>query len=89
MKSSQVTVGTTATLIVGADDITRRIYLQIVDSATIYVGGSTVTSANGMPLEKHGQPHEFFLQPRETMHAIVTAQVGSADLRIMTPDTDS
>lgn len=89
MKSSQVTVGTTPTLIVGADDITRHIYLQIVDSATIYVGDNTVSSVNGMPLEKHGQPHEIFLQPRETMYAIVTAQVGSADLRIMIPDTDS
>lgn len=88
MKTTQVTVGTTPTLIVAADDQNRYIYLQIVNSATIYVGDSTVTTANGMPLEKHSAPHEFFLPIRQTMYGIVTAQVGTADLRIMTPDVD-
>lgn len=88
MKSTHVTVGTTPTLIVAADDQNRHIYLQIVGSATIYVGDSTVTTANGMPLEKHTAPHEFFLPIRQTMYGIVTAQVGTADLRIMTPDVD-
>ncbi len=88
MKTTQVTVGTTPTLIVAADDQNRYIYLQIVNSATIYVGDSAVTTANGMPLEKHSAPHEFFLPIRQTMYGIVTAQVGTADLRIMTPDVD-
>lgn len=88
MKTTQVTVGTTPTLIVAADDQNRYIYLQIVNSATIYVGDSAVTTANGMPLEKHSAPHEFFLPIREAMYGIVTAQVGTGDLRIMTPDVD-
>lgn len=89
MKSTSVTVGTTPTQIVFPDNINRYVYLQIVTSATIYVGDSTVTTSNGMPLEKHSAPHEFFVLTDETMYAIVTAQVGSANLRIMTPDTDS
>lgn len=88
MKTTQVTVGTTPTLIVGADDQNRQIYLQIVNSATIYVGDATVTTSNGMPLEKHSVPHEFFLPFKQSMYGVVTAQVGTADLRIMTPDTD-
>lgn len=89
MKTTQVTVGTTPTQVVFADDVNRQVYLQIANSATIYVGDSSVTTSTGLPLEKHTAPHEIFLPARQTMYAIVTAQVGSADLRIMTPDTDS
>jgi hypothetical protein len=88
MKSTQVTVGTTPTTVVQPDDQNRYIYLQIVNSATIYVGDSTVTTSNGMPLEKHSEPHQFFLPLKQTMYAVVTSQVGTADLRIMTPDVD-
>jgi hypothetical protein len=88
MKSTQVTIGTTPTLIVERDDQNRYIYLQIVNSATVYVGDSTVTTSNGMPLEKHSAPHEFFLPLRQRMYGIVTSQVSTADLRIMTPDID-
>ena len=88
MKSTQVTVGTTPTLIVDSDDQNRYIYLQIVNNAIIYVGDDTVTTSNGMPLEKHSEPHEFFLPLKQKMYGVVTAQVGTADLRIMTPDVD-
>jgi hypothetical protein len=59
-----------------------------VTSATIYIGDSTVTTSNGLPLEKHSSPHEFFLPLKQTMYAVVTSQVGTADLRVMTPDVD-
>lgn len=88
MKSSVVTVGTTATRVVLPDDINRQIYLQIVTSATIYVGDSSVTTANGLPLEKHTSPHEFFLPAKQDIYAVVTAQVGTADLRVLTPSVD-
>jgi len=88
MKTTQVTVGTTPTLIVNPDDQNRYIYLQIVNTATIYVGDSTVTTDNGMPLEKQQNLHQFFLPIKQTMYGIVTEQVGTADLRIMTPDVD-
>jgi hypothetical protein len=88
VKTTQVTVGTTPTLVVDSDNVNRYIYLQIVDSATVYVGDSTVTTSNGMPLEKHSTLHEFFLPTGQKMYGIVTAQVSTADLRIMTPDVD-
>lgn len=88
MKSASVSVGTTPTLIVDEDNQNRHVYLQIITSATIYVGDSTVTTANGMPLEKHSAPHTFLLPIGQKMYGVVTAQVGTADLRIMTPDVD-
>lgn len=88
MKTTQVTVGTSPTLVVEADDQNRYIYIQIVQSATIYLGDSTVSTSTGLPLEKHSAPHEFFLPLKENLYAVVTAQVGSADLRILTPDVD-
>jgi hypothetical protein len=88
MKTTVVTVGTTPTIIVNPDDQNRYVYMQIVTSATIYVGDSTVTTANGLPLEKHTAPHEFFVPIKETMYAVVTSQVGTADMRVLTPDVD-
>jgi ureidoglycolate hydrolase len=88
MKTTVVSVGTTPTLVVNPDDLNRYVYLQIVTSATIYVGDGTVTTDNGMPLEKHTAPHQIFLPLKQTMYAVVTAQVGTADLRVMTPDVD-
>lgn len=88
MKTTQVTVGTTPTLILDKDNQNRWIYLQIVNSATIYVGDATVTTSTGMPLEKHSEPHVFFLPTDQKMYGIVTAQVATADLRILTPDVD-
>jgi hypothetical protein len=88
MKTSKVTVGTTPTLIVSADDQNRTIYLQIVGNSTIYVGDSSVATTTGLPLEKHSAPVGIFLPIKQTLYAIVTAEVGTADLRIMTPDTD-
>lgn len=88
MKSTVVIVGTTPTIVVNPDDQNRYIYVQIVTSATIYIGDSTVTTSNGLPLEKHTSPHEFFLPLKQTMYAVVTSQVGTANLRVMTPDVD-
>ena len=88
MKTTQVTVGTTPVQVVNPDDQNRYIYLQIVGSSTIYVGDQSVTTSTGLPLEKHSAPHEFFLPLRQRMYGVVTAQVGTADLRIMTPDVD-
>jgi hypothetical protein len=88
MKTTSVTVGTTPTLIVDADDQNRYVYMQIVTSATIYVGDETVTTNNGLPLEKHTSPHEFYLPIKQKMYGVVTSQVGTAVLRVLTPNVD-
>jgi hypothetical protein len=88
MKTTVVTVGTEPTQLVAPDDQNRYVYMQISNNSTIYVGDSTVTTANGLPLEKHSAPHEFFLPLKQTMYGVVTAEVGTASMRVMTPDTD-
>lgn len=88
MKSTAVTCTTTPTLIVPADDINRTIYIQIENNKTVYIGDSTVTTSNGMPLEKHTAPHAIFLPLKETLYGVVTAQVATAVVHMMTPNVD-
>lgn len=88
MKSSAVTVTTTPTLIVAADDQNRYVYLQIENNKTIYVGGDSVSTSTGIPYEKHSSPHTIFLPIKQTMFAVVTAQTATAVIYVMTPDTD-
>lgn len=48
--SSQVTVGTTATLIAPATNAYQTVYLHSLQG-TIYIGGADVTTANGYKLD--------------------------------------
>lgn len=79
MRSASVSVGTTATLLIAADDIARTVYVHVV-------GNSTVTTSTGLPTEKHTAPVAFFVPHRETIYAIVAA--GTEDVRILTPNVD-
>lgn len=88
MRATAVTVTTTPTLIIPADDQNRYVYLQIENNKTVYVGGDTVTTSTGIPYEKHSSPHTVFLPLKQTMYAVVTEQTASAVIHMMTPDTD-
>jgi hypothetical protein len=86
VKSAAVTVGTTATLLVPADDYPRTVYLHVVGNSTVYLGNSGVTTTNGLATEKHTAPLTFFVPKGETIYAIVAAD--TANVRILTPDVD-
>ena len=86
MKSAAVTVGTTATLLVAADDIARTVYVHVVGNSIVYLGNSTVTTSTGLATEKHTAPIALFVPHRETIYAIVAA--GTEDVRILTPNVD-
>ena len=86
MKSVSITVGTTATLLVAADDLNRTVYLHVVGNSTVYLGGSTVTTATGTATEKHTSPVDLFVPSRQTLYGIVAAS--TEDVRVLTPDTD-
>jgi len=88
MRSTSVTVGTTPTLLVAADDLNRYVYLHVIGNTGVYLGGSTVTTATGIPTEKHTTPVELFIPSRQTLYGVVTAEAGTADIRILTPDVD-
>ena len=86
MNSTAHTVTTTRSLVVPADNITRTVYLHVAGAGTVYIGGSDVTSSNGMQTEKNAVPFQFVLPAGETLYAITAA--GTEELRILTPSVD-
>lgn len=86
MRSASVSVGTTATLLIAADDIARTVYVHVVGNSTVYLGNSTVTTSTGLATEKHTAPVAFFVPQRETIYAVVAE--GTEDVRILTPNVD-
>jgi hypothetical protein len=83
MKSIAVTVTTSATLVVAADNFPRTCYLHS-SSGSIYIGGSDVTTSNGLHLT-NGSTLEVFVPTNETIYAI---SAGSHTIRVLTPDLD-
>ena len=73
MISTSTTVGTTPTLLVAADESHRTIYLHVIGNTTVYLGGSTVTTATGTATEKHTTPVAIEVPANETLYGIVAA----------------
>ena len=85
MKSSAVTVGTTATLVVSADDKNRTVYLHNSGGSKVYLGNASVTSSIGFHLG-NGEAQEFFVPTRETLYGISAS--GTNEVIVLTPDSD-
>ena len=86
MRSISVTVGTSPTLLVAADDTHREIYLHVVGNSTVYLGNGSVTTSNGLATEKHTAPIPIVIPSKQTLYGIVTT--ATEDVRILTPDID-
>ena len=86
MRSSAVTVTTSPTLLVAADDTHRTVYLHVVGNATVYLGSETVTTTNGLNTEKHTSPLEIIIPSRQTLYGIVATS--TENVRVLTPDID-
>ena len=84
MKSTAITVTTTATLIIGADNQNRICYLHSTSGST-YLGDSSVTTSNGLHLPNN-QTIEIHLPLGETLYGITNA--GTTNVRVLTPDGD-
>jgi len=80
MKSSAVTVTTSPTLLVEKDETNRYVYLHVVGNAIVYLGGSDVSSSNGLNTEKHTTPLEIFLPINERLYGIVAS--ATEDVRV-------
>ena len=85
MKSTAVTVGTTAVLIVPADDTHRTVYLHHESNHAIYLGGSNVSTANGLHMKK-SENLAIVVPARQTIYAI--SDTAAQELRILTSDID-
>ena len=85
MKSSSITVTTTAVLVVSADDKNRTVYLHNAGGGKVYLGNSSVTSSTGFHLG-NGEATELFIPTRETLYGISAS--GSNEVIVLTPDSD-
>jgi hypothetical protein len=84
MKSASVTVTTSPTLIVAKDETNRYVYLHVVGNAIVYLGGSNVSTSNGLNTEKHTTPLEIFLPINEQLYGIVDSS--TEDVRVLIGD---
>lgn len=85
MISTKVTVATTATLIVPADDKYRTVYIHNGGGSTIYVGAASVTTATGFHLGNN-ESQDFVVPTNEKLYAVVNSSTN--DIIVLTPDLD-
>lgn len=85
MKSNAVTIGTTAVVVVSADDKNRTVYLHNAGGGKVYLGNASVTSSVGFHLG-NGESQEFFVPTRETLYGISAS--GTNEVIVLTPDSD-
>lgn len=83
MISSTHTVTTTASQVVAAAESWRTIYLHVVGNGIVYLGGSTVTSSDGMATTKAEVPFQMIVPAGETLYAITAT--ATEDLRVLRP----
>lgn len=76
IKSRQVTVGTTATLLTTQTLHWTNVAVQAPSGAVMYVGGSDVTTTNGFPVAA-GASMAFDLEG-EDIYAVVATGTGTA-----------
>ena len=69
MKSEQLTVGLTAARILEAENTNRHIYFHDDSSHPVYLGGSDVTTSNGLEIPKN-LLLEMFIPANEELWAV-------------------
>ena len=69
MKSEQLTVGLTAARILEAENTNRRVYFHDDSSHPVYLGGSDVTTSNGLEIPKNSLL-EMFIPANEELWAV-------------------
>lgn len=84
MKSVAVTVTTTATLLIAADNQPRTCYLHSTSGST-YLGDSAVTTSSGLHLPNN-QTITIQVPFGETLYGITNT--GTTNVRVLTPDLD-
>lgn len=85
MKSVSVTVGTTAVLVVSADNKFRQVSLHNAGGGKVYLGGSAVTSSDGFHLA-NGEALTIEIPINETLYGISAS--GTNAVIVLYPDGD-
>lgn len=69
MKSEQLTVGLTAARILDDENTNRRVYFHDDSSHPVYLGGSDVTTSNGLEIPKNSLL-ELYIPANEELWAV-------------------
>ena len=85
MISKAVSVTTSPTLIVPADNIPRTVYIHNGGGAKVYLGGADVSTGNGFHLG-NGESQDFFVPTNEKLYSIVASSTNTVN--VLTPDLD-
>jgi hypothetical protein len=83
MISTATTINTTAQKILSKSNSYRTVYLHVIGAGVVYLGGSDVTSTNGLLTEKNAVPLELVIPSQEELWAVTAS--GTESLRILTP----
>lgn len=85
MQSASVTVGTTAAVVIAADDKYRTVYLHNAGGGKVYLGGADVTSLTGFHLA-NAESMSLDVPLGETVYAISAS--GTNAVIILRPNSD-
>jgi hypothetical protein len=85
MISKAVSVTTSPTLIVPADNIPRTVYIHNGGGAKIYLGGADVSTGNGFHLG-NGESQDIFVPTNEKLYGIVASSTNT--INVLTSDLD-
>lgn len=84
MRSAQVSVGTTPTLLIDSDNINRQVHVHAISNTPVYLGGPDVSTTNGYLLEKDDGAHVLLLPLSEKLYAVVGT--GTETVSVLLPD---
>jgi hypothetical protein len=70
MISSAYSITDTRSKVVSAEPLVRNVYMNVVGNTKVYIGGSDVTSSNGVHIEKHTVPCEIVVPYGEELYAV-------------------
>ena len=87
MISTAYTATTTPVKLVASSVNSRQISLHVLGAGSVYIGGSTVTAANGMLTEKNAVPYTFTLPANNELWAVTAT--GTEEVRVMVPSNMS
>ena len=82
MKSRNFTVTSTASEVIAAEPATRLVYLHVLGNGVVYLGGSDVTTTNGLLTEKAAAPQPLTIPPGENLYAVTAVGV-TEELRVL------
>ena len=83
MITEAFSVSTTPVKLMSSSVNQREISLHVIGAGTVYIGGATVTSTNGMLTEKNAVPYTFTLPAYNELWAVTAS--GTESVRVMRP----